>query len=139
MPVDPVYGLNNFKKGKVLNESETLVKNILSVLLGKPGFYPSLPTLGMNIGEKLYLFEDQIDVEDVKLALASQCKDFIPYIKSGDIDVAVTTYKGRTMLLFMLPVIIQEKKVSISLGITLNEKGQIVYQFTANPEETQII
>jgi len=43
------------------------------------------------------------------------------------------------MLLFMLPVIIQEKKVSISLGITLNEKGQIVYQFTANPEETQII
>lgn len=139
MPVDPVYGLNSFKKGKVLNESETLVKNIMTVLLGKPGFYPSLPTLGMNIGEKLYLFEDEINPEEIKNVLASQCKDFIPYIKSGDIDVGVTTYKGRTMLLFSLPVIIQEKKVSISLGITLNEKGQIVYQFTANPEETQII
>jgi hypothetical protein len=139
MAVDPVYGLNNFKREKILSESETLVKNVMSILLGKPGFYPSLPSLGMNIGEKLYMFEDDVDTNEVKAALVSQCKDFMPYIQSGDIDVATSTYKGHLVLLFLLPVIIQEKKVSIALGITLNEKGQIMYQFTANPEETQII
>jgi hypothetical protein len=139
MAVDPVYGLNNFKREKILSESETLVKNVMSILLGKPGCYPSLPSLGMNIGEKLYMFEDDVDTNEVKAALVSQCKDFMPYIQSGDIDVATSTYKGHLVLLFLLPVIIQEKKVSIALGITLNEKGQIMYQFTANPEETQII
>lgn len=110
MAVDPVYGLNNFKREKILSESETLVKNVMSILLGKPGFYPSLPSLGMNIGEKLYMFEDDVDTNEVKAALVSQCKDFMPYIQSGDIDVATSTYKGHLVLLFLLPVIIQEKK-----------------------------
>ena len=47
--VDPVYGVNNFNETKVLTEAETLVNNILMILFGKPGFYPSIPSLGMDI------------------------------------------------------------------------------------------
>ena len=58
--IDPTFGLNNFNQTKVLSETETLVNNILMVLFGKPGFYPSIPALGMNIGQYLYNFADDI-------------------------------------------------------------------------------
>jgi hypothetical protein len=43
------------------------------------------------------------------------------------------------MLLFVLPVIIDKNNTALALGVTVNEKGEMVYNFTANPENTQII
>ena len=59
--VDPAYGVNDFNETKVLSESQTLINNILMILFGKPGFYPSIPWLGMDIYQYLYSFEDGID------------------------------------------------------------------------------
>ena len=73
--VDPVYGVNNFNRSKVLTETETKVSNMLMILFGKPGFYPSIPSLGMDINQYLYKFEDEINVEEIKSKLISQCRD----------------------------------------------------------------
>lgn len=139
MPVDPTYGVNNFNKVKILSEAETYVNNILAILFGKPGFYPSIPSLGMDITQELYKFEDEIDTDKIKAQLASQCKDFLPIIKDGSLDVFTTTYKNNTMLIFLLPVIINNNNIALSLGVTINEKGEMVYHFEANTENTQII
>jgi hypothetical protein len=138
MAVDPTYGVNNFNKAKVLTEAETYVNNILAILFGKPGFYPSIPNLGMDIQQELYKFEDEINTDQIKAQLASQCQDFLPIIKDGTMDVLTTTYNNNTMLLFVLPVIIDKNNTALALGVTVNEKGEMVYNFTANPENTQI-
>ncbi len=138
MAVDPTYGVNNFNKAKVLTEEETYVHNILTILLGKPGFYPSIPYLGMDIQQELYKFEDEIDTEKLKAQLVSQCSDFLPLVKNGDFDIITTNYNNQTLLIFQLPVIINNNHIALAVGITLN-KGQLVYQFTENPINTQII
>ncbi len=137
--VDPTYGVNEFNKTKVLSETETYVNNILTILFGKPGFYPSIPTLGMDISQYLYKFEDEINVDRIKAILANQCSEFLPLVESGDIDIIKTTYMGRSMLIFQLPVIIDKTQIAVALGVTLNAKGQMVYKFQANDEKRQYI
>lgn len=137
--VDPTYGVNEFNKTKVLSEIETYVNNILTILFGKPGFYPSIPTLGMDISQYLYKFEDEINVDRIKAILANQCSEFLPLVESGDIDIIKTTYMGRSMLIFQLPVIIDKTQIAVALGVTLNAKGQMVYKFQANDEKRQYI
>ena len=109
------------------------------ILFGKPGFYPSIPYLGMDVGSMLYMFEDEINTDKIKTDLAYQCIDFLPLIDDGDLDVVVTTYKGRTMLIFQLPIIYKKKTTTLTVGVTLNDKGQLIYQFEEVDENVNII
>ena len=115
MAVDPVYGVNDFNKPKVLAEDETYVNNLLMILMGKPGFYPSIPYLGMDISSLLYKFEDEIDTDKIKTELIYQCLDFLPLVDDGEIEIVVTTYKGRTMLIFQLPIIHKKKTTTLTV------------------------
>ena len=130
--VDPVYGVNNFNQTKVLSESETLINNILMILFGKPGFYPSIPSLGMDIEGYLYMFEDEIDASKIKAKLASQCREFLPSMQDGSMHVYTTTYKDHTMLIFELPILIDNVTSMLALGVTVNDKGEMVYTFVSN-------
>lgn len=139
MAVDPTFSTNNYNKPKVLTEIETTVNNVLALLFGKPGFYPSIPDLGMDIKQYLYKFEDDINPDEIKTILARQCEDFVPDIQSGDLDVYVTNYNGQSALVFILPIITDQKSVSVALGVTLNEKGEMVYNFVEDIENKQIV
>lgn len=132
--VDPVYGVNHFNQTKVLSESETLINNILMILFGKPGFYPSIPYLGMDIEGYLYMLEDEVNPVEIKAQLASQCREFLPNIKDGSMDVYTTNYKDHLMLIFELPILIDSVETVLSLGVTVNEKGEMIYTFVANDE-----
>lgn len=132
--VDPVYGVNDFNQTKVLSESETLINNILMILFGKPGFYPSIPSLGMDIEGYLYMFEDEIDVSKIKAKLASQCREFLPSMQDGSMDVYTTTYKDHTMIIFELPILVDNVTSMLALGVTVNDKGEMVYTFVPNNE-----
>ena len=132
--VDPVYGVNNFNQTKVLSESKTLINNILMILFGKPGFYPSIPSLGMDIEGYLYMFEDEIDASKIKAKLASQCREFLPSMQDGSMDVYTTTYKDHTMLIFELPILVDNVTSMLALGVTVNDKGEMVYTFVSNNE-----
>lgn len=139
MAVDPVYGVNDFNRPKVLNEDETYVSNLLMILFGKPGFFPSIPYLGMDISSELYKFEDEIDTKRIKTNLAYQCLDFLPLVEDGEIEVLTTTYKGRSILIIQLPIIHRKKATTLTVGVTINEKGQMVYQFEEVEENINII
>jgi hypothetical protein len=132
--VDPVYGVNHFNQTKVLSESETLINNILMILFGKPGFYPSIPYLGMDIEGYLYMLEDEVNPVEIKAQLASQCREFLPNIKDGSMNVYTANYKDHLMLIFELPILIDAVETVLSLGVTVNEKGEMVYTFVANDE-----
>ena len=130
MAVDPQFGVDSYNRAKVLNESQTIVYNILTVLFGKPGFYPSIPSLGMNIQQYLYTFEDDFDINFLKSKLAAQCKDFIEQIQDGSFDIIKSTYNNQPLLVFVIPTIITNAESNLLLGITVNDKGEYSFNFT---------
>jgi hypothetical protein len=130
MAVDPQFGANVYNRAKVLNESQTLVNNILMILFGKPGFYPSIPTLGMDITQYLYTFDDEFDIDFLKSQLALQCKDFVEYIRDGSFDIIKSTYKNQPLLIFVVPTVMTNTETNLLLGVTVNEKGDYSFNFT---------
>lgn len=132
--IDPTFTINDYNKPKMLSTLETYVNNILILLFGKPGFYPSIPSIGLNIQQYLYKFEDDINPEEIKNQLVSQCKDFLPEVNNGDFDVITTVYNDRTLLIFKLPVITDTKAYAVAIGVTTNVKGEIIYNFVESNE-----
>ena len=135
MAVDPVFGLNHYNKPKSLSESETVAYNILTLLLGKPGFYPSIPQLGMNISQYLYSFEDNFDTTLIKAILAAQCSDFVPQITDGSFDVIKARYKEQPMIVFKIPTILANEKNELVLGITMDGHGALQFNFVFNKQQ----
>lgn len=127
--VDPTFGIDSFGSQKVLSESETKVNNILTILFMRPGSYPSLPLLGVYIQQYLYVPFDDINTEEIKAKIGSQCQDFVDDIQSGSLDVIKTVYEGRPMLLVVLPVKVEEEVTGLVIGITLNSIGDLIYNF----------
>lgn len=130
--LNPTFSINDFGNPRVLSTMESFVTDIMMILFGKPGFYPSIPSLGMNIQQYMYKFDDEISTEDLKVKLAKQCDDFSDEIDTGNLDIVTTKYKGNLMLIFILPVINDSKHVQLSLGITTNTRGELVYNFVEN-------
>ena len=130
MPVDPQFGIDSYNRAKVLTESQTIINNIITLLFGKPGFYPSIPKLGMNIQQYFYSFEDDFDVNFLKAQLASQCKDFIDIIENGTFDIVKSTYNNQPLLVFSIPLTITKTETNLLLGVTLTNTGEFRFNFT---------
>lgn len=137
LPVNPTFNVNDFNEPKVLSPTESFITDVLMILFGRPGFYPSIPRLGMYIQDYLYSFDDEIDTDGIKSELALQCSEFSYYIDSGDMDIITTKHNGNLMLLFLMPIVKDSKDFQLVLGVTTNDKGEIIYNFVEN--ETQMI
>lgn len=136
MAVNPTFGVDDYKRVKVQSEKETIVNDMLMILYGKPGFYPSIPSLGMNIREYLYRPEDEVNTDQIKSVMRAQCNDFGDYIDDGSLDVVKTTYLGETLIIFILPEVDDNGEKLAALGVTLNSKKELVYNFIENMTQT---
>ena len=125
--VEPNFGLDDFGRAKYLNETEALANSILNLLFGKPGFFPSMPDLGINIQSILYSFWDEVNVDQLKAEIVTQCQSFSQYIKTGELDVIKTYNNSQPLLLIVLPTKILDGKQNLSVGITQDKNGNIAY------------
>ena len=132
MAVDPQLGLDNYNRQRILTEQQTIVYNILAILFGKPGFYPSIPSLGMYIQHYLYNFEDEINTDIIKAELVQQCTDFRLNVNDGSFDVFVTQINGEPVIIFKLPVIVAKQTSELVLGVTINDAGNYKFNFVFN-------
>ncbi len=130
--INPTFSINDFDRPKTLSTLESFVTDILMILFGKPGCYPSIPSLGMDISQYVYKFDNEISTEDIKVELAKQCEDFSESIDTGNLDVVSTIYRGNVMLIIILPIITDSQQVQLSLGITTNKRGELIYNFVEN-------
>ena len=130
--VDPKFGVNAFERGDFCNESQTVANNFLALLFGKPGFFPSMPELGIYVQSYIYQHFDEIDTESIKSKIITQCDDLMSWVNDGSFDVMKVENQrnGSPILLFKLPV--QEKDVSkhFAVAVTLGDNESIVYNFT---------
>lgn len=127
--IDPAFGVDDFLQPKYYNESETVANNFLTLLFGKPGFFPSIPELGIDVSSLLYQFFDDIDTEELKGRITQQCSDFMNYVVDDSFSIQKTYYKNQPVLLFKLPI--QEKTTSrhFTVGITTTSGGGLTYNF----------
>lgn len=133
MAIDPAFGTNNFGTPKMYSESETLVNNILTILFGKPGAYPTLPNLGMDVARLVLTLYDEISEESLKNQLIYNCSHFNEVVKNGEFDVIKTVLKDVNKnnvptLLFKIPTIIKNVSKSLIIGISSTNR-QISYNF----------
>lgn len=126
--VEPVFGVDDFRKPKVLTGYEAIIQSILVVLFGKPGCYPSIPELGMNIQQYRNRRADEIDVDSIKAQLAYQCKAIQSEIIDGEIDVRKTTINNNVALLFVIPIDASSTANTMLIGIQMSNDG-ITYNY----------
>ena len=135
MSVDPAFGINNFGKPKMYNETQTVANNILAMLFGKPGSIPSMPELGLYIQGQLFEFFDDINTDSLKNSLVEQCRYFDTYVQSEEFDIIKNTItnpvNGETsdILLIILPTQIQNTSKHFAIGMQKKGDG-VVYNFT---------
>lgn len=135
MPVDPTFEVDDYNRGKILNESQTIAYNILTLLFAKPGFYPSIPSLGLDIESYFYRFSDEDLVNEIKSKLVAQCSDFLPSVDEESLQIQKAEYNGQPLLVFIIPTIIFDKKNELVVGISVAETGQMQFNFTFNKQQ----
>ena len=79
----PLDEINMFSGTETVKEQ--IKANLLNLLLTYPGERVNLPKFG--IGLKNLLFEQEIDLETLKLKIQSQINTYIPSIKLKDIGI----------------------------------------------------
>lgn len=130
MAIDPAFGVNNFETAKYYDETQTIANNIMMLLQGRPGFFPSIPTLGMNIRQLLYKPIDEIDTTALKVELVKQCSEFITQVRDGTFDVQIALVHNRPLIVFIIPVTISKADQQLAIGVSTNSKGETVYKIT---------
>lgn len=96
---DTTFELNEFNEPRIRGEMETLKDALLFILFSKPGSYPSIPEIGLDIETYLYSFYDEIDEEELKNQITEQCELLGAYISGGTIQVKKTKYRNKPSLL----------------------------------------
>lgn len=96
---DLTFELNEFNQPKIRSEIETIKNVILYILFSKPGQYPSLPTIGLDIQTLLFTFYDKLDTSEIKEKLEQQCSALGYYIRTGSVGIRKTMYRGHPSLL----------------------------------------
>lgn len=136
---DPSFGIDVFDRPNVYSASETVVRNILLILFGRPGFYPSMPRLGVHIQDYMYELEEDMDTVEIKSTLATQCSDLLDPIRSGELDVMVKHYHNNPMLFFVLPTIYRGQSSELYLGVVLLDNGEMQFNFVFSEDDVSII
>lgn len=138
---DTTFELNEFGQPKIQSEIELIKNIILFVLFSKPGQYPSLPHIGLDIQSQLYSFYDELDVEDLKVQLSGQCEILGAYFSQGTIDVKKTKYKNQPSLLIHIEGsetypdgYMRDSIGTVNrylIGITFDELNKMIYNISA--------
>jgi hypothetical protein len=122
---EPAFGLDNFGKPLVYEDWEAIAKAILIVLFGRPGFYPSIPQLGIHIQDYTYKRMDEIDVDVLKAQIAYQLPFISALLDSNDLQISKTRMIGTNdqALLIAVPMYKDRLKNTIAITIVANEES----------------
>ena len=107
LPRDVGLGKDNFQKSMIFNETDSLANYILNILLMRPGNIPSMPELGINIGQYIQPnLQQELDSELIKGLIVSNCESLLPYLTADEIVVSLMRDEyGKDILLIKLPLV----------------------------------
>lgn len=113
-----VFGVDNFGKQKELSDAETVAQMLLNLFLMRPGQLPSLPHIGIDIRKFLYKFEEDINTDQLRDDIVSQCSALLPYISIQQMQILLVPFNNETILYILVP-----------LTIVVDGGGTLIYGF----------
>lgn len=127
---EPAFGLDSFRKPLVYEDWQVVAQSIIIVLFGRPGFYPSIPQLGVHIQDLMYEKIDDIDTDNLRGILTHQLEVFSDIIQSDDMKIAIkNTTGGNPVLIIALPIYTGDERSAVAVTITATEDGGIQYNY----------
>ena len=124
------FGVNNFQQPKVLNARDSIAQIILNLFMMRPGSMPSLPDIGINIGSYLYMLEGDVDLEEIKTKIFSQCTDLLSFLSIGDIKIFFAPYQGQSMLVVILPIQgLDDEEEMLLMGFTKDQNNGLLFNY----------
>lgn len=130
---DLSFELNNFSKPKVISITE-MAKNIVTfILFGKPGQYPSIPSIGLDIESYLYSHKDSLDLNALKQKIIAQCSILDEFFTEEYIDLKIeNNAKGQPELKIKIKYapneIRRQKTETFQIGITYDDLNKMIYE-----------
>ena len=127
---EPAFGLDSFRKPLVYEDWQVVAQSIIIVLFGRPGFYPSIPQLGVHIQDIMYEKIDDLAIDNLRGILAHQLEVFSDIIQSDDMKIAIkNTTGGNPVLIIALPIYTGDERSAVAVTITATEDGGIQYNY----------
>jgi hypothetical protein len=132
---DGSFEVDSFVKPRLKSETEIIKDVILFILFTKPGQYPSLPNIGLDIQSMLYSFYDELDDNDLKNQIIRQCNVLGTYFDNGTINIKKIIYKNKPSLLIFIQYessmdhtnSSDDNKDLYQIGITFDELDHMIY------------
>lgn len=138
---DTTFELNEFNQPRIRSEIELIKNTILFILFSKPGQYPSLPTIGLDIETRLYSFYDELDVQELKAKIIEQCNALGTVFDNNVVAIKKMKYKNEPSLLIHIegkesyPNGYMRDQVKTTdrylIGITYDEFKKMVYNINS--------
>lgn len=123
------FGSDNFSEPLQLSRQESLAQIFLNLFLLRPGSYPSMPHLGIDVMRYMYRNDADNIQEEIKEQLLTQCSELISEVSLGDIRVIITdAINGEGILLIVIP-----------LEIDIQEGNLLVYGFQVDKTRQQLL
>lgn len=129
LPKDVGYGLDDFQRMKVYSESESIARYILTILLTRPGNYPGLPHIGLNVKQLLYDDLNEFNATSLKEQIYNQCSALLPHIVGDDVYAGLIEYNGTTFLLIRVSVEVNSKMQKINYAFYQDELRELKFDF----------
>ena len=95
---DLTFDINEFGNPKIKSELESIKDIILFILYTKPGQYPSMPQIGLDIDNLLYSHYDDIDIESLKNKIIDQCSALETFFDSNQVTIQKFIYNNNPLL-----------------------------------------
>jgi len=134
LPRDVGIDKDNFQKSKIYNQTDSLINYILNILVMRPGNMPSMPELGVNIGQYVQKsMQGKLDSDLIKGLIVSNCEDLLPYLTSDDIYVGVMKDENdKDIMVIKLPLIVDEvsqEQKDLYYAFYRNELNDLKFSF----------
>lgn len=113
LPRDVGLDKDFYQKSRIFKETDSLVNYILNILLMRPGNMPSMPHIGINIGQYVQpTMQQQLDVELIKGLIVSNCEDLLPQLSTDELLVTVVMDEfNKPVLLIKIPIYVDEEEI----------------------------
>jgi hypothetical protein len=139
---DCTFEMNDFNEPRLREEAELIKNVVLLILFMKPGQYPSIPHLGMNIQDRLYSYYDEIDESAFARELMDQCQILGTYIQQGSIVIKKMIYRNMPSLIIYITTATDDDRIvdynrtrnkinEFYIGISVNELNKLLYNVNA--------
>ena len=120
---EPVLDLDDFNKPKVLKGWEGIVFSVITVLFGKPGFYPSIPELGLNIQRYRNTLTDAVNPDELKASLIYQCSKIGSELEANGLEIYKSHQGTRDFIVISIPYITEKGNNRLIIGLSGHDDG----------------